>query len=313
MNGSFAATPIQPLNLRLNDNTFHVKRDDLIPYSFGGNKVRKGILFFEAIRSGGHDAVVTYGSSSSNHCRVIANLAKEAGLPCRIIAPQEASRETMNSRLIRLLGAEVTTCPVNAVAETIEDAMAHLVKSGKNPYFIPGGGHGRLGTEAYVRAYEEIRANEEATGIRFDFIFLTSGTGSTQAGLVSGQLRHQDDRQVIGISNARRSPYGRQVVLDSVLEYLGREAGLKDSDRAVHFIDDYILEGYGAYNRAILDTIKEVFGSEGIPLDATYTGKGFWGMKEYIKANRITGKHVLFIHTGGTPLFFDTMEALQYE
>ena len=49
---------------------------------------------------------------------------------------------------------------------------------------------------------------------------------------------------------------------------------------------------------------------DGIPLDTTYTGKGYWGMKEYIKENEITGKNILFIHTGGTPLFFDDLEEL---
>ena len=43
----------------------------------------------------------------------------------------------------------------------------------------------------------------------------------------------------------------------------------------------------------------------GLPLDSTYTGKAFLGMKKYIDKERISGSHVLFIHTGGTPLFFD--------
>ena len=60
----------------------------------------------------------------------------------------------------------------------------------------------------------------------------------------------------------------------------------------------------------ILKIIKEVLINEGIPLDSTYTGKGFWGMTEYIKKNIITGKKILFIHTGGTPLFFNDLEVL---
>ena len=44
----------------------------------------------------------------------------------------------------------------------------------------------------------------------------------------------------------------------------------------------------------------------GIPLDATYTGKAFMGMTEYIK--EIKERNILFIHTGGTPLFFDALK-----
>ena len=40
-------------------------------------------------------------------------------------------------------------------------------------------------------------------------------------------------------------------------------------------------------------------------LDATYTGKAFCGMLDYIQKERLTDRNILFIHTGGTPLFFD--------
>lgn len=42
-------------------------------------------------------------------------------------------------------------------------------------------------------------------------------------------------------------------------------------------------------------------------MDTTYTGKAYWGMKEHIKKYQITEKNILFIHTGGTPLFFDDL------
>ncbi len=82
------------------------------------------------------------------------------------------------------------------------------------------------------------------------------------------------------------------------------------STEAINFIDDYILDGYGSYNDDIVNVIKDTLIKEGIPLDTTYTGKGFWGMKEYIKKHQITGKNILFIHTGGTPLFFDDFRSI---
>ena len=75
---------------KLNSSEFtglYVKREDMIPYSFGGNKARKALLFYKEIDNGGYDYVVTYGSSHSNHCRVVANMAAERNLPCLIIGP----------------------------------------------------------------------------------------------------------------------------------------------------------------------------------------------------------------------------------
>lgn len=306
-------TPIQKLRENINNNTIYIKRDDLIPISFGGNKARKAILFFEDIKVKGCDYVVTYGSSRSNHCRIISNIAASKGIPCDIISPLETSRTTSNSKMMELFGVEVIQCPVSAVRDTINKKIESLETQGYKPYFIQGGGHGNIGTQAYMDAYKEIKDYEKNIDLHFDYIFHTSGTGTTQAGLVCGQLINGDERQIIGISNARRNPYGGQVVLDSVNDYLKTICMTSVNSDLISFIDDYVLDGYGAYNDEIIKTIKQVLIQDGIPMDTTYTGKAFWGMKEYIKKYQITGKNILFIHTGGTPLFFDDLGELTNE
>ena len=45
-------------------------------------------------------------------------------------------------------------------------------------------------------------------------------------------------------------------------------------------------------------------------MDTTYVGKAFCGMNKYIEDNKIRNKKILFIHTGGTPLFFDDLEVI---
>lgn len=304
---------IQELNSNYLDNCIFIKRDDLIPFSFGGNKARKAWFFFEKIENLKCDSVVTYGSSSSNHCRIIANIAASKGIKCVIVSPIETRKSTYNSKMMGLFGAEIKSCKVSEVKDTIDGELSRLTKEGYKPYFIQGGGHGNLGTKAYIEAYEEIRNFELENNIKFDYIFHTSGTGTTQAGLVCGKLLNKDDKHIIGISNARKNPYGGQVVLDSVNSYLESIGVESVGLEAIDFIGDYVLDGYGDYNNEILEVIREVLIKEGIPLDATYTGKGFWGMKKYIRENQITGKNILFIHTGGTPLFFDDLGEIRNE
>ncbi|QBP43096.1 pyridoxal-phosphate dependent enzyme [Paenisporosarcina antarctica] len=301
------------LSLELNNNNFYIKRDDLLPVSFGGNKARKAILFFKDLENKKADCVVTYGSSSSNHCRVIANIAAAKDLPCYIISPNEENHHTSNSKMIKLFNATVIQCPINEVGMTIENHLLELRRKDYKPYFIQGGGHGNIGTQAYVDAYEEILDYEEAFGQYFDYIFHTSGTGTTQAGLICGNLLNGDKRSIVGISIARKLEYGGQVVLDSVNSYLKSHGKSIVKPEKVCFTDDYILDGYSTYNEEILITIKDVLTKDGIPMDTTYTGKAFWGMKEYIKTNKIDRKKILFIHTGGTPLFFDSLEEINSE
>lgn len=308
---NFKSTPI--VFLEHNTNSIFIKRDDLIPFSFGGNKARKALNFFREIDSGEYDVVVTYGSSSSNHCRIVSNMAASRKLPCYIISPKEALDPTYNSKMMKLFGAEITTVLVNDVSRTIDRKLEQLKKDGKKPYFIPGGGHGNLGTQAYVDCYDEICKYEKENNIYFDYIFFASGTGTTQAGLVCGQLIHNDKRKIIGISIARKNPRGCQVVIDSVEEYLKEKRYNISNDMikdTVIFLDDYTGDGYGKENIAINNTIYKMLKKYGIPMDSTYTAKAYVGMQEYIKKTNINNKNILFIHTGGTPLFFDDLEDL---
>lgn len=307
-------TPIQSLGI-LSQNQLFIKREDLFPYSFGGNKARKGILFFEEIDKGGYDSIVTYGSSHSNHCRIIANMAAERNMPCYIISPVEVSDETFNSRLMKIFGVEITYVTLELVHDTIEEKIKKLQKDGKNPYFIAGGGHSNIGTQAYVDCYEEICLYERINHLHFDYIFFASGTGTTHAGLVCGQLKNKDKREIIGISIARKNPYGRNVVLQSIREYLGsRQVINMNTEEEIQcrtiFTDEYVGDGYGKENKSIDDIVRQVLIQYGIPMDSTYTGKAFWGMEQYIKKEQIRGKKILFIHTGGTPLFFDDLRRL---
>lgn len=305
MTGRFD-TPIIPLGDLLG-NQLYMKREDLIPYSFGGNKARKAFLFFQEIDRGGYDCVVTYGSSHSNHCRVVANMAASRKMSCYIIGPDEVSDATFNSRLMELFHAHIQTVPVEQVHDTIEATLSDLRQKGMKPYFIQGGGHGNLGTQAYVDCYEEIKSYEVNAGTHFDYIFFASGTGTTHAGLVCGQMMYHDARRIVGISIARKNPRGRNVVLESIREYLSGadEAQLQEN---TIFVDDYTGNGYGVQSEDLLQTIQRVMCEYGIPLDSTYTGKAFRGMREYIAKEAIRGSNILFIHTGGTPLFFDDIK-----
>lgn len=280
-------------------NQIYIMRDDLIPFSFGGNKVRKALLFFREIDEGGYDTVVTYGSGSSNHCRIIANMAASRGMACVVISTDDDC-QGINRRLVSdMFGARIRCCTVDQVAHTIDVTMEQLKAAGRKPYFIPGGGHGNTGTKAYDLAYDEIAA----FSVHFDYIFHASGTGTTQAGLICGKLRHGDvGQKIVGISIARRNPRGGQVVADSVKDYIGKDPGSH-----LIFDDCYICGGYGCRDAGVDATIRRMMIRHGLPLDPTYTGKAYCGMERYLQAHGITGKKILFIHTGGTPLFCDWM------
>lgn len=181
-------TPLHEIKID-NKNRYFIKRDDLTDFALGGNKARKIEFFLHDIIKKGCDYVVTYGSAQSNHCRITAAAAARLGLNCLLILAGTEKDFTYsgNDIIYNLTGAKIRWCDVNSVSNTIEKEIEKLKSNGYNPYFIPGGGHGNFGTHAYVEAYKEIKQQCEEMNINFDYIFLASGTGTTQAGLIAGK------------------------------------------------------------------------------------------------------------------------------
>lgn len=308
-------TDIQSLMYSDEKNKFHMKRDDLLPFSFGGNKVRIAEKYFEDMKRKKCDCIITYGSNQSNLCRVIANMANRQNVDCYVISSTdgEEKKDSNNSILVSLSKADIINCSKNNVSNTIEELIKRLKKLGRNPYYIYGDIYGK-GNEvvpiyAYLEAYEEIRNYEKTNHVVFDYIFHASGTGTTQSGLISGMLKHKDVKKIVGISISRLAEYQRKVIFDNIVSFknINDENLIFD---AINFEDKYICGGYGKYNNEIVNIVKQVLLCDGIPLDLTYTGKAFWGMSEYIKENNIKDKNILFIHTGGLPIFFNNLEVL---
>jgi D-cysteine desulfhydrase len=129
-----------------------------------------------------------------------------------------------------------------------------------------------------------------------DHIFLASGTGSTQAGILAGcrEVGWLQTR-VHGISVAREKERGTEAILES-LEFLEMDQEGLHTD--IDFSDDFLFGGYGKYTQDLQEFVLRVAKETGVLLDTTYTGKAFYGMLETIKNQRLTGK-ILFWHTGG--------------
>src|SRR5205823_2820538 len=63
-----------------------IKRDDTIPFAFGGNKVRKLALVAARAQADGADTLITAGAVQSNHARVTAAAAARLGMKAILVA-----------------------------------------------------------------------------------------------------------------------------------------------------------------------------------------------------------------------------------
>lgn len=296
-------------------NKIYIKRDDFIPFSFGGNKARMGLMYFKDADEKGCNCVITTGGSNSNMCRIIANLAAERDWPCYILLIDEYSEAESRSALLeQILDANVIRTDMIGLYKELRELKEKLQNEGKTPYFIDTGGHGTIGVKACMDYFEEVSEYEKDTGIEFDRVYLTVGTGTTISGLVSAQIIHGDTRKkIIGISAAQKNPRLRGLVKTGVSRYLKSQDYTFDEadiENRLFLRDQYVFGGYGAASDDVQKLIIKVFREQGIPLDSVYTGKGFYGMLRDLAESNVRDEIILFIHTGGTPLFFEMVNSL---
>jgi D-cysteine desulfhydrase len=159
-------------------------------------------------------------------------------------------------------------------------------------------------TKAEIGEHDADISKEEilAQG-QFDVIALACGTGMTQAGLLCGQKLHGGKEQIVGLSVARDADNAKAHIAAYANAWLKEDA--IDESRIV--VCDAYRQTYGVYDDFVKATMLRMMREHGIPMDGTYTGKAYASLLRLAKEEGWQNKRVLFLHTGGTPLYFDSL------
>lgn len=281
-----------------------VKRDDAIPFGFGGNKVRKLSLVAVEARARGADTLITVGGIQSNHMRATASTAARLGMQCVLIAngsPPPVPRA--NALLDALLGAEIQyVASREQRATTMQTLASRMRVDGRMPYEIPLGASTPLGAAAFARAVGELKAQLPA-GIVPDAIIHATSSGGTQAGLTAGCALHGLSTRVIGVS-ADDPAASIEPTVRGIIDGLGALAGVDGAAlaRSVHVsVDDtFVGEGYGIATPASREAQTLAAHTEALFVDHTYTAKALAALIAYVRAGRFRADHtIVFWHTGG--------------
>jgi D-cysteine desulfhydrase family pyridoxal phosphate-dependent enzyme len=299
-------TPVEPLE-RLSSAlggpcpTLFVKRDDAIPFGFGGNKVRKLALVAARARADGADTLITAGGVQSNHARATAATAAKLGMRAILVAngtPQV--KPSANALLDRLLGAEVVHVQAREDRAPKMDEIADRLRTeGRRPFVIPIGASTPLGAVGFALAVAELVDQVQAP----DVIVHSTSSGGTQAGLVAGCRLLGLKTRVIGISADDSSASLQRAVaaiVEGMADLLAVDRQVLAEGTAIEVDDAFVGDGYGIPTAASTEAIGLCARSEALFLDPTYTAKAMAALIAYVRQGRFKkSDDVLFWHTGG--------------
>ena len=314
---TFGPTPIEPLK-RLTAHLggaveLYAKREDCNSgLAYGGNKLRKlEYIVPDAIKSGA-DTLVSIGGVQSNHTRMVAAVAAKIGMKCRLIQEAWVPHDDAvydrvgNILLSRIMGAQTQLVDDGfdiGIRDSWKRALAEVEAEGGKPYAIPAGAsvhkYGGLG---YVGFAEEVRQQEAAMGLAFDYVVVCTVTGSTHAGMVVGFAADGRARKVIGIDASCTPDQTKAQVLDiarNTAALIG--AGDIVADDVV-LNPDYAYPVYGVPSKETVEAIRLSARLEGMITDPVYEGKSMQGMIDLVKTGFFPkGAKVLYAHLGGAP------------
>lgn len=298
----FPETPIE-INPRLNRElgiNIYIKRDDLFPVLGGGSKARKLKFILKKAVDNGCTAVVTAGSNYSNHLRATAVMCAELGLKftaCIHDKKPEQRDVRGNLKLTLDLSHRYHFVQMKDIKDTMDDAINRYILDGEKPLYIWGGGHSIEGTFSYYNAMQTVSKQIDVIP---DYIFLASGTGTTQAGIILGVKSAQIKSKVIGVSVARNEKRGKEAIEEAIQDIQNYLPISNFDELDIDFDDRFLMGGYGISTKTLDEFLHNTASKFGLILDPIYSGKAFYCLWDYVKSGRIKpGENVVFWNTGG--------------
>jgi 1-aminocyclopropane-1-carboxylate deaminase/D-cysteine desulfhydrase-like pyridoxal-dependent ACC family enzyme len=293
-----------------------IKREDLLPLAFGGNKLRNLEFLVGAALEDGVDTLVTSGRRWSNHCRLTAAAGARAGLAVEVVlSGPPVDPPGPGVRLMTALGATVHQLPTadRAAREAVVGRVAaEITARGGRPYVIDVGGSGVLGAYGQYLAGHELFDQADALSLSVDVIVVPSATGGTQAGLIAAAAGRSPGTRVAGVIVARPASELRPTIGSMVRGLAGIVATdpalAHDADVAIDLDESQLGDGYGRPTAAAAEAAELLARTEGILTDPIYTAKALAGLVAAVRSGAWDGRRILFWHAGGLPGIFEPLD-----
>jgi 1-aminocyclopropane-1-carboxylate deaminase/D-cysteine desulfhydrase-like pyridoxal-dependent ACC family enzyme len=255
----------------------------------------------------GYKDVLTMGAIGSHHVLATSIYARKLGLkPSAQHFPQPLTPHVLNNlRALSTTQPELSLIghPAQLPFEVFKAKLDEWLSKRPQTYYIAAGGSSATGAIGYVSAAFELKAQvEQGLMPEPDYLFVTTGTGGSFAGLVLGAKMAGLKTKVVGVRVVDRAVCNTPNMLRlangcaELLRSYGLEGVPSVSASEILLTHDYFGEGYGIATAGAL-WCKDVFAQDDIYLEITYTAKTASAIAGERERLELKDKSVLYWHT----------------
>ena len=280
-----------------------VKRDDELSFGVSGTKLRKHASIIPFLKQQGIEEVVVIGGANSNNVLSAAQTLTENHIKITPFLLGPPTRKQGNLRLLSLFvdDSDIHWFSRSQWGRCEEFANAYSAERtlrGLKTFVLPEGAHHRLALPGSLTLPLDILRNEREAGVRFDHIFIDSGTGMIAQSLLAGGavLGMKAFVHVVVLAGSYEE---FQSGLTRVIQYAGEFLGVP-----LNLLPDYrkyspaTARSFGSANKTVFKEIQRIARESGIITDPVYSAKLFLTARQAIRDQALKG-NILLIHSGG--------------
>ncbi len=280
-----------------------VKRDDELGFGVSGTKLRKHASIIPFLKQQGIEEVVVIGGANSNNVLSAAQTLTENNIKIIPFLLGPPSRKLGNAKLLSLFvdDSEIHWFSRSQWANCEGFANAYAkerTSRGSKTFVLPEGAHHRLALPGSLSLPLDILRNEREAGVRFDHIFIDSGTGMVAQSLLAGAAA-LGMKALFHVVVLAGSYEDFQLGLSRVIQYTRELLGVPLSS-----LPDYrkyypaTARSFGSTNKTLFREIQRIAREDGILTDPVYSSKLFLTARQTILGQTLDG-NILLIHSGG--------------
>lgn len=280
-----------------------IKRDDELSFGVSGTKLRKHASVIPFLKQQGIEEVVVIGGANSNNVLSAAQTLTENHIK---IIPFLLGPPTRKQGNLKLLSLFVDDSDIHwfsrsqwVYCEDFANAYAaERTSRGAKTFVLPEGAHHRLALPGSLSLPLDILRNEREAGVRFDHIFIDSGTGMVAQSLLAGAAA-LEMKALFHVVVLAGSYEDFQSGLSRVIQYAREFLGVPLTS-----LPDYrryyptTARSFGSANKTTFREIQRIAREDGILTDPVYSAKLFLTARQAIRDQALSG-NILLIHSGG--------------